>query len=262
MNNNSKVSPLKRPWLHPEYPWRAVDKGSRFFYYKRKPEKGTVCWWGSSEFIETSPTDVNWAEQHWEYSLQSIEDWKRMRLDGKNVLERPWEEDPQVCPYRAVDRNGRTYYYEHEPWIMAEEGLFAESKSGVITDGLPIDEYWAAENWQFSMQNYQEYLNLIQTSPLETKNNIMNDARRKYFQHPMWGVLLKGKDGMLYNTNNDEVYIDDPENLETVYQYERRLFVEEAILRIIGNGDKPGLNDARVLSDLYDNLQEVLKEKP
>jgi hypothetical protein len=90
----------------------------------------------------------------------------------------------------------------------------------------------------------------------------MNDARKKYFHHPMWGVLLKGKDGMLYNIHNDEVYINDLENLETVYQYERRLFVEEAILRIIGNGDKPGLNDARVLSDLYDNLQEVLKEKP
>lgn len=92
----------------------------------------------------------------------------------------------------------------------------------------------------------------------------MDDIRKKYYKHPMFGVLCKTPDGRFYNfydSNNNEIHVETPDDLETVYEHDRRVFVEKAVLSIISNGDKVGLNDVRVLSTLYDNIQEIAKGK-
>ncbi len=83
-----KTDKLKqRPWRHPNYPWRAVDKNGGDYYYLYRPEKYDKYEWGISS--EQPDTESKWPvrfvgtiqlefAEDWENTVQSYDDYLKI----------------------------------------------------------------------------------------------------------------------------------------------------------------------------------------
>lgn len=81
---------LNRPWKHPEYSWRAIDKIGHEFYYRHKPTKGSFAWeevegalidtWLGDEF---AADDLPWIYQNWGDTLQHIKEHEKLINQSK-----------------------------------------------------------------------------------------------------------------------------------------------------------------------------------
>ena len=75
---------LLRLWLYPAYPWRAIDKDGTCYYFKVKPKMAAAGWAARSfNFIhspsETSQTTKTWSEESWKESLQSHNQYVKLK---------------------------------------------------------------------------------------------------------------------------------------------------------------------------------------
>lgn len=79
------------------------------------------------------------------------------------ILSRYWEE--QDLPWRAVDLDGKTFYYKYRPSVSSDLVPFWRTifPSSECVRGNDIDEDWAQENWKNSLQSFEDYKKLQET---------------------------------------------------------------------------------------------------
>jgi hypothetical protein len=56
----------------------------------------------------------------------------------------------------------------------------------------------------------------------------MKDPRKDWYYHPKYGLVRKDPQG--YYEGDTETYISSESNLESVYERDQRLFVEQAVM--------------------------------
>ncbi len=64
----------------------------------------------------------------------------------------------------------------------------------------------------------------------------MKDVRECHYHHPIFGVMRKDLESNYYNTEGN-LYIPEGIELETVYQRDRRLWVEESVMKELLKSD-------------------------
>jgi hypothetical protein len=78
----------------------------------------------------------------------------------EEIMRREW--DYPSRQYRAIDKDGDDFYYEHKPlsvghWWVPRRGDCIEPLFG--TQGICKD--WASINWEKSLQSFEAYQKLI-----------------------------------------------------------------------------------------------------
>jgi hypothetical protein len=91
----------------------------------------------------------------------------------------------------------------------------------------------------------------------------MKDARKDWYHHPKYGVVLRDSQGHFRSDTED--YISSEAGLESVYERDQRLFVEQAVMGDLIKSDE-ALPDRNVevitkyYMRVYDVIQKTLKE--
>lgn len=77
---------LCRPWLHPEFPWRAIDSSGLERYYKQEPIMEKFVWaerdgfWPDARVGEKPDVNImKWARIYWQDSKQHISDYQKIK---------------------------------------------------------------------------------------------------------------------------------------------------------------------------------------
>lgn len=90
----------------------------------------------------------------------------------------------------------------------------------------------------------------------------MKDARKDWYHHPKYGLVRKDPQG--YYEGDTETYISPESGLESVYERDQRLFVEQAVMGdLVGaNNTSPDWNVemlAKYYMRVYDVIQNTIK---
>lgn len=86
-----------------------------------------------------------------------------MKTTGE-IMRRAWEKNPTKFPWRAVDRNGRSYYYEKRPRLSISIWHPGWHFFGnYYRRGGDIDKGWAIDNWDRTLQHYTTFQKFIIT---------------------------------------------------------------------------------------------------
>jgi hypothetical protein len=88
------------------------------------------------------------------------------------------------------------------------------------------------------------------------------DIRKNYYYHPQYGVVTKGIDGSFYHEDGN-AYVAEGYELETLYQRDRRLWVEQMVVTdLAGQNDIVNSEDFKCMIkyyfDTYDLIQNEL----
>jgi hypothetical protein len=91
----------------------------------------------------------------------------------------------------------------------------------------------------------------------------MKDPRKDWYHHPKYGLVRKDAQG--YYEGDTETYISPEAGLESMYERDQRLFVEQAVMGDLIKSDE-ALPDRNVevitkyYMRVYDVIQKTLKE--
>ena len=180
-------------------------------------------------------------------------------MEIKHVIQRPWENDPKVFLYRAVDSDGRVFYYSHKP----SRGFYTWhviDRPGEVyySEGERTDKCWAEVNWEDSLHHYDNHLELVkgrqevvaQSEVVTTEPDASPpDYRKGIFYHEMYGHL-HASEGHYTDENGYTLRISD--YIETLYERDRRLWVQQAKLS----------NPSKTIKELiqtYDDIQQTCR---
>lgn len=177
-------------------------------------------------------------------------------METKHVIQRPWEKDPKVFPFRAVNSNGRVFYYTHKPSL----GVYTwyATNGTEYSEGERIDIDWAELNWESTMHHYDNHLELVkdqqdaitQQEVVATEPDASPpDYRKGIFYHEMYGHL-HASEGHYTDENGYTLRISD--YIETLYERDRRLWVQQAKL---SNPNKT----IKELIQTYDDIQQTCR---
>jgi hypothetical protein len=91
----------------------------------------------------------------------------------------------------------------------------------------------------------------------------MKDPRKHWYHHPKYGVVLKDAQGHFRSDTED--YISSEAGLESMYERDQRLFVEQAVMTELTKAveTSPDWNVemlAKYYMGVYDVIQKTLKE--
>jgi hypothetical protein len=152
----TKTEELQNPipeWAN----YRATDKNGAMYYFELKPQpnQGVHEWnlWElPTNFAGNSPVefagwDLNADPAKWEQSLISTVEIPAVVQPIVSIAD--WDSAPEWANYRAMDADGREYWFEYEPTIDEELGLWEAFDSDGHCDQILNT---ARTNWRFSLQ--------------------------------------------------------------------------------------------------------------
>jgi hypothetical protein len=77
-----------------------------------------------------------------------------MKTTGE-IMCREWEYPTHS--FRAIDKDGEDCYYQYKPHLRNNNVFWLPSRGDFLEAPDLIDQDWASDNWENSLQSYADY---------------------------------------------------------------------------------------------------------